>query len=44
MSAHDAPFDLYIAAYSDPTAADADWEQVKQLARDKILTIEGRCR
>jgi uncharacterized membrane protein len=41
VSAHDAPFDLYIAAYSDSTAADADWDQIKQLARDKVLTIEG---
>ena len=39
--ANDAPLDLYIAAYSDPAAAQVDWDQIKQLAREKVLTVEG---
>jgi uncharacterized membrane protein len=41
MSSGDAPLDLYIAAYSDPAAAGADWDQIKQLAKDKVVTIEA---
>ncbi len=41
MSSVDAPLDLYIAAYSDAAAADADWDQIKQLASEKIVTIEA---
>jgi uncharacterized membrane protein len=37
----DAPVDLYIAAYSDPDAAQADWDDIKQLARDKVITVDG---
>ncbi|MET1007356.1 MAG: DUF1269 domain-containing protein [Propionibacteriaceae bacterium] len=41
MSSVDAPLDLYIAAYDDAAAADADWDQVKQLAKDKVITVEA---
>jgi uncharacterized membrane protein len=41
MAGSDAPVDLYIAAYSDPNAAQADWDDIKQLARDKIITVDG---
>jgi uncharacterized membrane protein len=41
MSSSDAPLDLYIAAYSDPAAAGADWDQIKQLAKDKVVRIDG---
>jgi uncharacterized membrane protein len=41
MAGFDAPVDLYIAAYSDPNAAQADWDDIKQLARDKIITVDG---
>jgi uncharacterized membrane protein len=37
----DAPVDLYIAAYSDPGAAQQDWDEIKQLARDKVITVDG---
>jgi uncharacterized membrane protein len=37
----DVPVDLYIAAYSDPSAAQADWDDIKQLARDKVITVDG---
>ncbi|HUK94244.1 MAG TPA: DUF1269 domain-containing protein [Gaiellaceae bacterium] len=37
----DVPVDLYIAAYSDPSAAQADWDDIKELARDKVITVEG---
>ena len=42
MSAEsDAPLDLYIAAYSDPDAAQADWDEIKGLAADKTIKIDG---
>jgi uncharacterized membrane protein len=37
----EVPVDLYIAAYSDPDAAQADWDAVKELARDKVITVDG---
>ncbi len=41
MSSADTPLDIYIAAYSDPAAAQADWDQIKQLAKDKVVRIDG---
>jgi uncharacterized membrane protein len=41
MSSVDAPLDLYIAAYGDAAAAEADWDQIKQLAKDKVVTVEA---
>jgi uncharacterized membrane protein len=38
---NDAPVDLYIAAYSDPGAAQEDWDDIKQLARDDVIKVEG---
>ena len=40
-SATDAPIDLYIAAYDDPDAAQADWKAIKQLANDDLIKIDG---
>jgi uncharacterized membrane protein len=40
-SATDAPVDLYIAAYPDPTAAQADWAAIKQLAKDDVIKVDG---
>jgi uncharacterized membrane protein len=37
----DAPVELYIAAYSDPTAAEANWEAITQLARDDVITLNS---
>ena len=35
------PVDLYIATYSDPGTAQEDWDDIKQLARDKVITVDG---
>ncbi|MGH3084201.1 MAG: DUF1269 domain-containing protein [Gaiellaceae bacterium] len=40
-SATDAPVDLYIAAYPDATAAQADWAAIKQLAKDDVINVDG---
>jgi uncharacterized membrane protein len=40
-SESDSPVDLYIAAYSDPDAAQADWDDIKGLAKDKVITVDG---
>ena len=37
----DAPADLYIATYSDPGAAQEDWDGIKELARDGVITLDG---
>jgi uncharacterized membrane protein len=37
----DAPVDLYIATYSDEEAAQEDWADIKQLARDKAIMVDG---
>ena len=37
----DNPVDLYIAAYSDAGAAQADWDAIKQLAKDKAIMVDG---
>lgn len=37
----DVPVDLYIATYSDPDAAQQDWDDIKQLARDDVITVDG---
>jgi uncharacterized membrane protein len=43
MAATDAghPVDLYIAAYNDPDAARADWDAIKELARDDLIKVDG---
>jgi uncharacterized membrane protein len=33
--------DLYIATYSDPEAAQEDWDDIKRLARDKVIMVDG---
>jgi uncharacterized membrane protein len=33
--------DLYIATYSDPGAAQEDLDDIKQLARDKVIMVDG---
>jgi uncharacterized membrane protein len=40
-SESDIPVDLYVAAYSDPEAAQQDWDAVRQLAKDKVVTVEA---
>jgi uncharacterized membrane protein len=40
-SESDIPVDLYIAAYSDPNAAQEDWDDIRELAKDKVITVEA---
>jgi uncharacterized membrane protein len=35
------PIDLYIAAYSDAGAAQGDWDGLKELARDRVITLDA---
>ena len=37
----DTPVFLYIAAYADPDAAQADWDDIKEMAKDKTITVDG---
>src|SRR5262245_35178370 len=37
----DAPIDLYIAAYDDPAAAQQDWDAIKGLVKEKLITVDG---
>ena len=41
-SATDTPVDLYIAASGDPDAARADWDGIKQFAKDDLIKVDGR--
>jgi len=41
MADDKAPVDLYIAAYSDPSAAQYDWNDIKQLAKDGVITVDA---
>ncbi|HEV8449878.1 MAG TPA: DUF1269 domain-containing protein [Gaiellales bacterium] len=35
------PIDLYIAAYTDADAAQGDWDGLKQLARERVITVDA---
>ena len=37
----DVPVDLYVAAYSDPDAAQDDWKAIEALAKEKAITVEA---
>ena len=37
----DTPVFLYIAAYADPDAAQADWDDIKELAKEKTIAVDG---
>jgi uncharacterized membrane protein len=37
----DVPVDLYVAAYADPGAAQADWDAIKQLAKERVIKVDG---
>ena len=37
----DVPVTLYIATYSDPGAAQEDWDDIKDLARNDLITVDG---
>ena len=36
-----APVDLYVAAYADPNAAQADWDAIKELARQDVIEVDA---
>jgi uncharacterized membrane protein len=38
---NDTPVDLYVAAYADANAAQADWDAIKQLADNKVIVVDG---
>jgi len=40
-SENDTPLDLYIAAYSNPDAAQGDWDDIKELASEKTIKVDG---
>ena len=37
----DAEQDLYVAAYSNPSTAEEDWNALKQLAADDVIKVEA---
>ena len=39
--ADQAPIDMYIAAYSDKDAAQADWDALKQIAASGAITVDA---
>ena len=41
MAQNDAPLDLYVAAYGDPDAAQQDWDGLKELAKDKVISVDA---
>ena len=40
-SESETPVALYVAAYDDPDAAQADWDAIKELARDEVIAVDG---
>ena len=40
-SGSDTPLDLYIAAYADPDAAQQDWDEIKGMAKDDTIKVDG---
>ncbi len=41
-SEDDAPVARYIAAYAEPDAAQGDWDVIKEMAKEKTITVDGR--
>jgi hypothetical protein len=37
----ETPVFLYIAAYADPDAAQVDWDTMKELAKEKVVAVDG---
>jgi uncharacterized membrane protein len=40
-SATDMPVDLYVATYPDSDSASADWNTIKELAKDDTIKLDG---
>ena len=41
MAQDEAPLDLYVAMYADAEAAQQDWDGIKQLAKDGVITVDA---
>jgi hypothetical protein len=41
MANDDAPIDIYVAAYGDAVSAQQDWDGLKELAKDKVISVEA---
>jgi len=41
MAQDDAPLDIFVAAYGDATAAQQDWDGLKELAKDKVISVDA---
>ena len=41
MTTTESGVDLFIAEYDDPSIADRNWDQIKQLAKDDVIDVEG---
>jgi uncharacterized membrane protein len=41
VSDTDTPVDLYIAAYGNRAAAQADWDAIRRLASDGVIKVDG---
>ena len=41
MPVNEPALDLYIAAYDDPVAAEQDWDGIKELEKDKVISVEA---
>ena len=41
MADQDAPVALYIAAYGDDSAAQSDWDTLKQMEDDDVIDLDG---
>ena len=40
-SGSDTPLDLYIAAYADMHSAQEDWDEIKGMAKDDTIKVDG---
>jgi uncharacterized membrane protein len=41
MAKVDVPVDLYVAAYADARGAQQDWDAIRRMVKDKVLTVEA---
>jgi hypothetical protein len=41
MAQDDAPVDVYVAAYADSDAAEADWDFIRGLVEAKVLSVKA---
>jgi uncharacterized membrane protein len=41
MAGDEVPIDLYLAAYTDADAAQQDWDDLRRLAKDKVVSIDA---